>query len=202
MLRPLFESPRTRLRQGFGGLSPSVRQGFGGLVLLALAAGCRQDAPTDRVRVSGHVEADDVQLAAEVGGRVLELTIAEGDRVTAGQVIARLDTRDAELGDRTIARGPCPGRRAASAAAGRVAARRHPAGSRAGHGRRGRHRGRRVGTAQRPGRSRPVRGAAARPTRGRARRATTRRRRRDVARERVAAARQRARASRRGSRAS
>ena len=53
------------------------------------------------MRVSGHVEADDVQLAAEVGGRVLELTVAEGDRVAAGQVIARLDTRDAEL---TIAR--------------------------------------------------------------------------------------------------
>ena len=46
-----------------------IRQGVGGLALLALAAaGCRQDAPTDRVRVSGHVEADDVQLAAEVGG--------------------------------------------------------------------------------------------------------------------------------------
>jgi HlyD family secretion protein len=43
------------------------------------------------------VEADDVQLSAEVGGRVLELTVAEGDLVAAGQVIARLDTRDAEL---------------------------------------------------------------------------------------------------------
>jgi len=42
-----------------------------------------------------------VQLSAEVGGRVLELTIAEGDRVTPGQVIARLDARDAAL---TIAR--------------------------------------------------------------------------------------------------
>ena len=61
-----------------------IRQGVGGLALLALAAACcRQDAPTDRVRVSGHVEADDVQLAAEVGGRVLELSITEGDRVTA-----------------------------------------------------------------------------------------------------------------------
>jgi len=72
-----------------------IRHGVGGLALLALAAaGCRQDAPTDRVRVSGHVEADDVQLAAEVGGRVLELTIAEGDRVTAGQVLAELDLRE------------------------------------------------------------------------------------------------------------
>ena len=78
-----------------------LRRRAGGAALLALAAlaatGCRAQAPTDRARVSGHVEADDVQLAAEVGGRILELNLAEGDRVTAGQVIARLDTRDAEL---------------------------------------------------------------------------------------------------------
>ena len=61
------------------------------------ATGCGEDAPASTVRVSGHVEADDVQLAAEVGGRVLELTVAEGDRVEPGQVIARLDTRDAEI---------------------------------------------------------------------------------------------------------
>ncbi len=99
MLRRLTES--FRIRQGLGGVAHSLRLGVGALALLALAAGCRQEAPIDRVRVSGHVEADDVQLAAEVGGRVLELTIAEGDRVTAGQVIARLDTRDAQL---TVAR--------------------------------------------------------------------------------------------------
>jgi HlyD family secretion protein len=70
------------------------------LILIALvisAAACRDEAPASSVRVSGHVEADDVQLAAEVGGRVLELLVAEGDRVTAGQLIARLDTRDTEL---------------------------------------------------------------------------------------------------------
>jgi HlyD family secretion protein len=94
---PRLLTELARLRQGFGGLT-HVRQGFGGLALLALAAiGCRQQVPVDRVRVSGHVEADDVQLAAEVGGRILELALVEGDRVTAGQVIARLDTRDAEL---------------------------------------------------------------------------------------------------------
>ena len=90
----LLTEPRFRHR----GNGPRALVGVVGLALLAIAAaGCRQEAPTDRVRVSGHVEADDVQLAAEVGGRVLELTIAEGDRVTAGQVIARLDARDAAL---------------------------------------------------------------------------------------------------------
>jgi HlyD family secretion protein len=47
--------------------------------------------------VSGHVEATEVQVAPEVGGRLIELTVDEGDRVAAGQVIARLDTRDTEL---------------------------------------------------------------------------------------------------------
>jgi HlyD family secretion protein len=67
------------------------------LAAAALLTACRQPAPTDRVRVSGHVEATEVQVAPEVGGRLIELTVDEGDRVAAGQVIARLDTRDTEL---------------------------------------------------------------------------------------------------------
>jgi HlyD family secretion protein len=65
--------------------------------LVLAGAACRQPAPTDRVRVSGHVEATEVQVAPEVGGRLLELSVDEGDRVKAGQVIAKLDTRDTEL---------------------------------------------------------------------------------------------------------
>jgi HlyD family secretion protein len=68
-----------------------------GIAAGGLAAGCRDKTPENRVRVSGHVEADDVQVAPEVGGRVLELRIREGDRVNAGDIIARLDTRDTEL---------------------------------------------------------------------------------------------------------
>jgi HlyD family secretion protein len=68
------------------------------LALVAgLAAGCRKAQPADRIRVSGHVEADDVQISPEVGGRILELKVAEGDRVNAGDLVARLDTRDTEL---------------------------------------------------------------------------------------------------------
>jgi len=69
-------------------------------IILALAmapAGCNRQAATDRIRVSGHVEATEVQVAAEVGGRVLELPFAEGDRVQSGELIARLDTRDLQL---------------------------------------------------------------------------------------------------------
>ena len=58
---------------------------------------CQQEAPANGARVSGHVDATEVQIAPEVGGRIVELKIAEGDRVKQGDVIARLDTRDVEL---------------------------------------------------------------------------------------------------------
>ena len=66
-------------------------------IATAAVVGCRDKTPANHVRVSGHVEADDVQIAPEVAGRVLELKVAEGDRVTKGDLIARLDTRDTEL---------------------------------------------------------------------------------------------------------
>ena len=65
--------------------------------VLACAASCAKAPISDRVRVSGQVEATDVRVAAQVGGRLLELRVAEGDRVNAGEVVARLDTSDAEL---------------------------------------------------------------------------------------------------------
>jgi HlyD family secretion protein len=67
------------------------------LSLALFSAGCGEKAPTDRVRASGSVEATEVQVSAMVGGRLLELLVAEGDRVTPGQTIARLDTTDAQL---------------------------------------------------------------------------------------------------------
>lgn len=63
----------------------------------AAAYACAPKPPTDRVRVSGQVEATDVQVAAPVGGRLLELRVAEGDRVAAGAIVAQLDTEDAKL---------------------------------------------------------------------------------------------------------
>ena len=63
----------------------------------ALAGACAPALPADRVRASGHVEATDVQLGAPVGGRLLELRVAEGDRVVAGDLVARLDTGDTQL---------------------------------------------------------------------------------------------------------
>jgi len=68
------------------------------LVVNALAAvACGPATPDNSLRVSGHVEATEVHVASEVGGRVLELRLEEGDRVNRGDVVATLDTRDTEL---------------------------------------------------------------------------------------------------------
>lgn len=68
------------------------------LILAAvMTAACSEKAPTDRLRVSGHVEATETRVAAEAGGRILTLTVKEGDRVQPGQVLMTLDTRDVQL---------------------------------------------------------------------------------------------------------
>jgi HlyD family secretion protein len=64
--------------------------------LLVLAAGCGAD-DDGLTRASGYVEATEVRVAAEVGGRLLEVTAEEGRRVAAGDLLARIDTRDAEI---------------------------------------------------------------------------------------------------------
>jgi HlyD family secretion protein len=58
---------------------------------------CSKEAPSDKLRVSGHVEATETRIAAEAGGRILTLSVKEGDRVEQGQTILTLDTRDTEL---------------------------------------------------------------------------------------------------------
>ena len=63
---------------------------------VALSAGCggSNGGPP---RASGYVEATEVRVAPEDGGRVTELAVGEGDRVAVGAVIARLDTADTQL---------------------------------------------------------------------------------------------------------
>jgi HlyD family secretion protein len=66
-------------------------------VVPALLVACAPAPPSDRLRVSGNIEATEVHTAAEVGGRLVELRVDEGDRIEAGAVIARLDTEDTML---------------------------------------------------------------------------------------------------------
>jgi HlyD family secretion protein len=69
----------------------------GAICAALLAAACGSDQPANRVRVSGYVEATEVRIAAEVGGRLLDVQVDEGDRVAPGQVVARFDVREIEL---------------------------------------------------------------------------------------------------------
>jgi len=76
--------------------TPSVRT-----LLLAVAvcsaAACQTAPPPDRVRVSGQVEATEVQVSSQVPGRLLERRVSEGTRVEKGALVAVLDTADAAL---------------------------------------------------------------------------------------------------------
>jgi len=47
--------------------------------------------PSNRLVVSGNIELTEVNIAFKTAGRLIERNVDEGDRVTKGQVIARLD---------------------------------------------------------------------------------------------------------------
>jgi HlyD family secretion protein len=67
------------------------------VALSILAIACAPEGPDNALRVSGHVEATEVHVSSEVGGRLLELRVDEGDRVKIGDVLAKIDTRDTAL---------------------------------------------------------------------------------------------------------
>ena len=64
--------------------------------VIVAGAACRGKA-AEAPRASGYVEATEVRVAAEAGGRVLEMNADEGRRVGAGDLLARLDTSDVEI---------------------------------------------------------------------------------------------------------
>lgn len=73
------------------------------LVIVAIAAGLiwyfflRAPAvPPNLLEVSGRIETDDSAVAVKTTGRILEITVREGDRVTAGQIIATLDAQQVQ----------------------------------------------------------------------------------------------------------
>ena len=74
------------------------------LVICAVLASpaCRNASDDGPVRASGYVEATEVRVAPEVGGRVLRMSVDEGARVASGSPIAELDTADTEIAIRRI----------------------------------------------------------------------------------------------------
>lgn len=63
---------------------------------LFLACGKDEKDP-NRLMASGHVEATDVHIASKIGGRLEQFALQEGDAVTAGQILARIEPVDIEL---------------------------------------------------------------------------------------------------------
>ena len=102
------------------------------VALALLASACKEQPPSDRLRVSGHVEATETRLAPQAGGRILTLTVKEGDRVEPGQTILTLDTRDVQLAINGVKAEQAAARSAAAPGASRVAGGRHPPGAGAG----------------------------------------------------------------------
>lgn len=66
-------------------------------IVLIAAAACHRSGTEPPNRATGYVEATEVSVAADVGGRLLDVKVAEGDRVNAGDIVAHIDTADAQL---------------------------------------------------------------------------------------------------------
>lgn len=65
--------------------------------VLSATPACRGGDAAGPLRASGYVEATEVRIAPQVGGRIVELALNEGDNVSAGALVARLDTSDQEI---------------------------------------------------------------------------------------------------------
>ena len=64
--------------------------GLGGLAAWRFVL-APSDLPPGVIGVSGRIEGDDAAVAAKTAGRIRQITVREGDRVEAGQVLAVLD---------------------------------------------------------------------------------------------------------------
>lgn len=74
----------------------------GGALLLGLGAWqwwwVDDELPEGLIQANGRIEGDQVMVAAKFGGRIAQLEAREGDTVSAGQVLVRLD--DSQVGAR------------------------------------------------------------------------------------------------------
>ena len=72
-----------------------------------LSSGCREASVAGAIEASGTIEAEEVVVASEFGGRVQDLLANEGDDVEADQVLIILDTAllEAQIGEAEAAVG-------------------------------------------------------------------------------------------------
>jgi HlyD family secretion protein len=71
-----------------------------GCALALVCSGCQEASVGGPIEASGTIEADQVVVASEFGGRVEEILADEGDEVEVDQALIRLDTQllDAQIG--------------------------------------------------------------------------------------------------------
>jgi HlyD family secretion protein len=67
------------------------------LALIAAAVACGPAPDPNIVELNGRIEAPLVDLAPKVAGRVVEISVKEGDRVKAGDLLVRLDLGETAL---------------------------------------------------------------------------------------------------------
>jgi HlyD family secretion protein len=89
-----------------GTKSLTARLGRDALILIALAAALvgylawkefiSSDLPSGIAKGNGRIEAVEIDIASKIPGRIKELFVDEGDFVTAGEVVARMDTAQLE----------------------------------------------------------------------------------------------------------
>lgn len=108
----MFASPPTRLHER---VAPWVKRQLASarqagrllaaavLAIALLAAGgyawVRQSSPAlpaDFAKTNGRIEAERVDIATKYAGRLQDVLVKEGDRVQAGEVVARMDTAELE----------------------------------------------------------------------------------------------------------
>lgn len=62
------------------------------VAIVAYSRGWFTSAPANRIAFSGNIEMTEVKVAFRIPGRIVELSLKEGDQVKAGTVVARLDS--------------------------------------------------------------------------------------------------------------
>lgn len=67
-----------------------------GAFLLVLCGCRRSKEPEDTLFVSGRIDGDTVDISSKIAGRIVNLTVREGDSVQAGQVVAWLSSPQEE----------------------------------------------------------------------------------------------------------
>src|SRR5262245_49430154 len=67
------------------------------IALAAATAACGPKADPNLVKLNGRLEAPLVDLAPKVAGRVISISVKEGERVKAGELLIRLDLGDTAL---------------------------------------------------------------------------------------------------------